>query len=306
MPDIKVYLVDSTTNNVISETTTNQNGVYSFTDIKSGSYVVVFDYDKVQYDLSTYQKDGVDPSVNSDVVNMELELKGKKDKYAVTNTIVLNSNTYNLDLGLVDSPKFDLELTKGITLMQVSNSSGTKAYTFDNVDSAQVQIAEKYMKGSVVAITYSIRVKNTGAVPGYANKIVDYVSKDLNFSSVLNPEWYQDTDGNLYSTSLTGRVIKPGETQELSLILTKTMTDENLGVSNNTAEIAEASNDLGLADYDSTPGNRNTSEDDYGLADAIITLKTGGVLFYGGIVLAVLALFALGAYEINKKVLRKI
>ena len=84
------------------------------------------------------------------------------------------------------------------------------------------------------------------------------------------------------------------------------MTSENVGLSNNTAELIEVSNDLGLPDIDSTPGNKNVSEDDFGKADVIITIKTGGILFYGGIVLAVLAIFALGAYEINKRVLSKV
>ncbi len=84
------------------------------------------------------------------------------------------------------------------------------------------------------------------------------------------------------------------------------MTSENVGLSNNTAELIEVSNDLGLPDIDSTPGNKNVSEDDFGKADVIITIKTGGILFYGGIVLAVLAIFALGAYEINKRVLNKV
>ena len=84
------------------------------------------------------------------------------------------------------------------------------------------------------------------------------------------------------------------------------MTSENVGLSNNTAELIEVSNDLGLPDIDSTPGNKNVSEDDFGKADVIITIKTVGILFYGGIVLAVLAIFALGAYEINKRVLNKV
>lgn len=84
------------------------------------------------------------------------------------------------------------------------------------------------------------------------------------------------------------------------------MTTENVGLSNNTAELIEVSNDLGLADIDSTPGNKNTAEDDFGKADVIITIKTGGILFYGGIVLVVLAIFALGAYEINKRVLSRV
>lgn len=251
LSDIKVYLLDGNTNKVISEAKTNKNGAYTFKDIKVGNYIVAFEYDNLKYDLSLYQAEGVGSEVNSDVVNMELTLNGQTKKYAVTDSIRLNSNNYNLDIGLIDSPKFQLELSKGISLVQVSNKQGTKNYNFDNKDSAKIEIAEKYMEGSVIAITYTIKVSNTGAVPGYVNKVVDYKAKDLSFSSSLNPEWYQDTDGNLYNTSLVGQEIKPGESRELSLILTKTMTSGNIGVSNNTAEIAEASNDLGIEDISS-------------------------------------------------------
>lgn len=303
---IKVYLLNSTNNAKVKETTTNANGAYTFFDVAQGRYIVAFEYDEKAYDIAKYQADGIDSSMNSDAIKVNMTINGKTGYYAATNAITVSSNSYNVDLGLVNSPKFDMKLEKGIALVQVSNQKGVKSYKFNNEAIAQVQIEEKNMAGSVVAITYIFKVTNEGAVSGYVNKVVDYKSKDLNFSSTMNPEWYQDTKGDLYNTSLAGKEIKPGETVELSLILTKTMTNENTGLSNNTAELAEVSNDLGLKDIDSTPGNKNTSEDDFGKADVIIAVKTGGILFYGGIVLVVLAIFALGAYEINKRVLRKI
>ena len=84
------------------------------------------------------------------------------------------------------------------------------------------------------------------------------------------------------------------------------MTNENAGISSNTAEIKEASNDLGLADIDSTPGNKNAEEDDFGSADVIIAVKTGGVVFYGIILIAVIGIFAVGTYEIKRKVIDRI
>lgn len=293
LPKIKVYLLDSNSRRIVKETETNDAGVYTFEDIERGNYLVAFAYDTNKYDLTTYQANNVDNSINSDVIKMDLKLNGENKTYAVTNTISLNNNTYNVDLGLVDDPKFDLELTKGIDLVQVSNSAGTKSYKFEHADIAKIEIPEKNMNGSVIAITYSFKVKNTGAVSGYVSKIVDYKSKDLSFNSALNPEWYQNQDGTIYNTSLNGMEIKPGEAIEVSLILTKTMTNENTGISSNLAEIAECSNDLGLEDIDSVPGNRNTSEDDLGKADIIVAIKTGGPLFYGGILLLVLAIFAL-------------
>jgi len=303
---IKVYLLNSTNNAKVKETTTNANGAYTFFDVPQGRYIVAFEYDEKAYDIAKYQADGIDSSMNSDAIKVNMTINGRTGYYAATNAITVSSNSYNVDLGLVNSPKFDMKLEKGIALVQVSNQKGVKSYKFNNEAIAQVQIEEKNMAGSVVAITYTFKVTNEGAVSGYVNKVVDYKAKDLSFSSTMNPEWYQDTKGDLYNTSLSGREIKPGETVELSLILTKTMTNENTGLSNNTAELAEVSNDLGLNDIDSTPGNKNTSEDDFGKADVIIAVKTGGILFYGGIVLVVLAIFALGAYEINKRVLRKI
>lgn len=306
LSNINVYLLNSSNNKIISKTTTNKNGVYNFADLKKGRYIVAFEYDNKKYEVTEYRVNGVEDSNNCDVFSKELELDGKKAKFAVTDGIDLSENKVNIDLGLIDSPVFDLELTKGIDLVQVSNSKGVKTYNFKNTDLAKIEIPEKEMKGSVVAITYKMTVKNEGAVAGHVNKIVDYKAKDLSFNSAMNPEWYQDADGNLYNTSLSGKVIKPGETVEVSLILTKTMTNENVGISNNTAEIAESSNDQGIPDADSTPGNKNQDEDDFGKADIIIAIKTGGIIFYTFIVIAVLGVFALGAYEINKKVLRKI
>ena len=306
LSNIKVYLLESNTNKVIKTTTTNQTGVYNFLGINRGSYVVAFEYDNKKYDVTTYKADGVEENLNSDAISKAIRINDTLTRCAATDTMTLDSNKYNIDLGLIDNPKFDLELEKSVELVQVSNSKGVSSYKFNGTKLAKVEIPEKQMAGSVVAITYKFTITNTGAVSGYANKIVDYKARDLTFSSTLNPEWYQDTDGNICNTTLTGREIKPGETVELSLILTKTMTTENTGISNNSAEIAESSNDLGIDDIDSVPGNKNTSEDDYGKADVIITVKTGGILFYGGIVLAILAIFALGAYEINRRVLRKI
>lgn len=164
LPDIRVYLLDSSSKKIVSETRTNKNGVYEFKEVKKGNYVVAFEYDNLKYEVTLYRADSVENSVNSDVVSMELKLDGDSKKYAVTDAFVLDTNTFNLDAGFIDSPKFDLELTKGISLIQVSNKQGTKDYNFKGKDSAKVEIGEKYIVGSVIAITYEIKVTNTGAV----------------------------------------------------------------------------------------------------------------------------------------------
>ncbi len=303
---MNVYLLNSADKTLINQAKTDQNGIYTFLNVKSGEYIVAFEYDTAKYALTTYQADGIEYTKNSDAINMDLNINGKNLTYGATNKLTVNSNTLNIDIGVIDRPKFDLELEKGISLVQVSNSKGTESYKFNNTDLAKVEIPEKNLKGSVVAITYTITVKNTGSVAGYASKIVDYKAKDLSFTSSMNPEWYLDTSGNIYTTSLNDRLINPGEQVTVSLILTKTMTSDNIGQTTNDAEIAESSNNLGVTDIDSTPENKAQKEDDFGTADVIIAVKTGETLVLIGIMLILLMIFAFGAYEINKRVLEKI
>ena len=54
------------------------------------------------------------------------------------------------------------------------------------------------------------------------------------------------------------------------------MTNENIGLINNRAEIYQAYNQYGEADIDSTPNNQVQDEDDFGYADVIIGISTGG------------------------------
>ena len=112
---------------------------------------------------------------------------------------------------------------------------------------------------------------------------------DLKFSSELNKDWYQ-TGTDLYNTSLANEKITAGQSKSVKLTLTKAMTENNTGLINNTAEIAESYNELGIADSKSTPGNRVNGESDYGSADAILSLKTGGEVYIAITIIAIIAL----------------
>ena len=52
------------------------------------------------------------------------------------------------------------------------------------------------------------------------------------------------------------------------------MNEDNTGLVHNTFEIADAINDKGIADIDSTPGNK-LQEDDLNSVDVIIGVATG-------------------------------
>ena len=126
----------------------------------------------------------------------------------------------------------------------------------------------------------------------------------MKFSTELNKDWYTGANGEIYNASLANTIINPGETKEITLILTKKMTENTLGLINNTAEIYEAYNDIGASDVDSTVANKQTNEDDMSSADILITVKTGETIMFIGLSVSIIAIIGAGAYFIKKKVLR--
>lgn len=305
---VRVILISKQTNNMIAETRTDSNGRYTFTGLGNGEYNVIFIYNNEVYGVTINKKAGIAESVNSDGIEVNVELDGKTVVGAMTDAVVINnSNIYNIDLGLIEKQKFDLKLSKEISNITVQSKEGTKSYDFkDGTTLAKVDIAPKYVDGATVVISYKIKVTNSGDIAGYAKNIVDYLSADVKFSSELNSSWYQGKDGNIYTTALANTIINPGETKEVTLVVTKQMTEENLGLVNNTAEIYESYNDQAVLDTNSTPANKAQSEDDYGVANIYLSLNTGSPATYIGITIAMIAVLAAGAYIINKRVLRKI
>ena len=129
-------------------------------------------------------------------------------------------------------------------------------------------------------------MKNAGDVEGYAITIMDYLPTEMTFRSELNSNWYL-INGNLYTKELEKTKIQPGETKEITLVLTKQMSENNVGLINNIAEIYEDYNEYGIADIDSTPNNKINNEDDIGAANVYIAIKTG-VQVYMYIILSII------------------
>ncbi|MBR3162585.1 MAG: DUF11 domain-containing protein [Clostridia bacterium] len=304
---IRVDLVDKNGNIVKNAegndivATTNNKGVYILSNVPKGDYLVVFEYDTSTYITTAYQKSGVSNNRNSDVITKKLSINGQEKNCGVTDTVSLNnSNISNLDLGLMNATKFDLELNKYISKIVVQTKKETKTYNYDKATLAKAEIAAKQLQGANVIIEYQIEVKNAGEVAGYVKNIVDYAPSSLKFSSELNKDWYQ-SGNNLFNTSLTNTKLEAGETKTVTLTLTKTMTEENTGLVNNKAEIAESYNEAGIKDLDSTAGNKTQGEDDMGSADVIIGVKTGAMITYISLILLVITMIGVTAYFINKK-----
>lgn len=315
MSNIPVILINADNGKIVQDITTkkdkrgqtNERGEYTFANLKPGKYMVVFLYDSGNYGLTLYKQSGVNEDQNSDFVQMNVIYEEVKRIAGVSDKLSLSDkNIENIDLGLIASPKFDLKLDKVISRITVSDVNGTDVYDYKNEKIAKMDLKSKTAIGSTVMIEYKIRVTNEGAVAGYVKKIVDYMPKDMRFSSELNKDWYVADNGtNLYNTSLANTILNPGETKEVTLLLTKKMTESNMGIIHNVAEIAETYNELGLTDVDSSEGNKVENEDDISFADAIIGIKTGEIYLYISFTISMVALLGVGIYVINKKIVRK-
>ena len=171
----------------------------------------------------------------------------------------------------------------------------------------QLSMDEEIMHGATIQITYKIKVKNVGEVDYEGkefyytgknhgnivtttpNRIIDYVSNNLQFNSNSNTNDWQvmtvndvinnklvnaDVAGVIlkddkpqYNTILTttfSDTLKPGDsTAEKTLVLTQTITPENTSDNLkyiNIAEIVETSNTAGRRMAYSIVGNQNPTE----------------------------------------------
>lgn len=316
IPEIEVRLLNKNTNMVVRDIDTNEEkitktsstGEYMFTNLEEGEYLVIFVYNTAKYDLTQYRKAGVGQSVNSDFINIQMNIDDKERTVATSDTIVItNANARNIDIGLVNSNKSKLRLDKYVSAITVTYGNTVKKYEYNNEKLVKAEIPAKEISNATVIIEYKIAVTNEGAIANYVKKIVDYIPTGMKFNSELNRDWYQSTNGDLYNSSLSNVKLESGETKEVTLTLTKQMTDSNVGIINNNAEIYEVYNEEGIADETSTAGNKVNGEADMSAADVVIGVKTGDAITYTAIIsVSICAIIGISIYYIRKYVLRKI
>ncbi len=305
---ITVRLLNAETNEFMQdiEAITKEDGSYELSNISKGRYMVVISYDSSKYSITEYKKENALEEATSKFIKATLTENDETKEVAITDILFLEQDLENIHLGLIENEVFDLKLDKYINKVIVQNSQGTRAYEYNNSKIEKIEIPSRYLAESTVLIEYKMIVTNEGEVAGYASELVDNLPRDLTFSSELNNDWYVGEDGKIHTRALEADLIQPGETREVLLILRKRMTETNAGNTNNTAEIYEASNELGIEDIDSTPGNENQREDDISSADVVISIKTGeGIGTVIIILLISIGIIAGGSYIIKKTVLEE-
>lgn len=302
LPNVSVKLYNTETSAIIKDkngnsaiTTTNEEGRYEFTEINKGKYLVLFEYDTNYYTPTSYQKIGASEKINSDVIKKDVVIDGTKKTVAVTDIIdIKSSNIENIDMGLIKNPIYNLSLEKYITRINVQDGKGEKEYIYEDSKLAKVEISSRQLKNTTLEIEYKIVVKNEGDVEAYVNSIVDYLPNGLTFDKGLNKSWNKNSNNTVTTSELAKIRILPGEIKEVTLVLTKDMTEDSTGTITNRAEIAKSINKDNLQD--------KNPEDDYSEAQVIISINTGVITYSLLLIIIIAVLFIIRKLIIDKKI----
>ncbi len=204
---------------------------------------------------------------------------------------------------------FDLALRKWVTqAIVIENGKETVTQTGHTPEQdpepiVKVDINRKKINKVTVKFRYSIRVTNQGDIAGYAKEVKDYVPQGLKFVAADNPGW-TDLGNNVISTNLLAdKLLKPGESADVQVLLTWINGQDNMGLKTNTAEISKDYNDKGVPDKDSTPDNKKPGEDDIDDAPVMLSVATGIAKVYYSLGFIVLITIAGGIVLIKKFVL---
>ncbi len=288
--EIKVDLIDSEQGRIIDNVVTISSGAYSFKNLSKGNYIVVFEYDNNIYSVTEYRKSGVSSQSNSDFTSREIMLRGNKIIVALTDIINLDASETNIDIGFTRNKTYDLKIDKYISNVVVNTNKLTKQVGYNQAKLAKVEIKPGQIEGANVSVEYKIVVTNEGEIPANITRITDYLPEGFSLSK--NSNWVETKNGEVINTSTSNRTIQAGESIELTLVANKTMTSDTTGTFKNKVEISEATNQLGVNDTDSTPGNNKDSEDDFSSADIIISVSTG-IIVYISIAIGILVVLTI-------------
>ena len=216
-----------------------------------------------------------------------------------------NEGEDDQDIEKVRVRYFDLSLRKWVTQVIVIEDGKQKVkdtghYTEQDPEPVvKVEVNKKRLKNTVVKFRYSIRVKNEGEIEGYAKEISDYIPSGLKFNKADNPDWVEK-DGKIVTTKLKDTLLKPGETAEVTVLLTWINGEENMKVMTNTAEISEDYNKYKTPDRDSKPNNKKKGEDDQDDAPVTVTTVSGSTPVYIGIAVTGIAIIAIGGILVKR------
>ena len=260
----------------------------------------------------------IEPNTSDRIIINYAQITEHKDKNGKT-TVVDRDSTPNewiegeddQDIEKIKLRYFDLALRKWVTEAIVTENGQTQVTPTghkaedDPEAIVKVDLKKSKIKNVTVKFRYSIRVTNEGEIAGYAKEVTDYIPQGLKYVAEDNQGWTTTENPNIVKTDLLAdTLLQPGESAEVTIVLTWINDANNMGVKINTAEISKDYNEYGAKDIDSTPNNKVPGEDDIDDAPVMLSVKTGSAAIgYIAIAVAFFAIIGTGAYTIKRRII---
>ena len=186
---------------------------------------------------------------------------------------------------------FDLTIDKKIKTIDVVNEKENKSLTkTSSTQLMKVDVPKSQINKTTLTVKYDITVTNVGEVAGYALSIKDNLPKNMKLAGD-QVDW-SDANNSATLTKLASTRLEPGESVTEEIVLTINLTENDVGMKINTAEITSYYNEEGL--IDATPDN-------VGSDSFIVAIKTGHEEAIALLAVVALAATTMGVYLIKKK-----
>ena len=219
-----------------------------------------------------------------------------------------NEGEDDQDIEKIKVKYFDLSLKKWVTEAIVTVDGKTKVtksgHTGDENPEPpmKVEIQNGKINSTTVKFRFNIKVTNEGEIAGYATELIDYIPQGLKFDKKDNPKWKEE-NGKVTTDQLKDKLLKPGESATVDIVLTWINGKNNMGQKVNWAEIYKDKNEYDSPDIDSTPGNNVKGEDDIDQAPVLLSPATGSEPMYIGLALICVTMITGGIFLIKKYVI---
>jgi len=160
-------------------------------------------------------------------------------------------------------------------------------------------------------LTYTLRYGTSSSNLNYSTDLTNQeqnvqisIQTETNLSQYTYYYWRVDvSDGRVTTDQLKDKLLQPGESATVDIILTWINGKNNMGQKVNWAEISKDENEYNSPDIDSTPGNKVKGEDDIDQAPVLLAPATGSTPTYIILVLGCTSILAGGIFLIKKYVI---
>ena len=207
---------------------------------------------------------GTDLAISTDVYDAKVKINGQTTDYK------FNTKDNSIEIGTTETNE---EVTYNLNLYESDYNYRIRDYAntqgFQEKDYINEENPEGLTTGSDlnVYVIYELNLQNQSSKTTKVNEVKYKYDEKYNFVGLQNSSYDVQDSENVLTLNLNGLELKEGETKTLYLVfeVSKTNNNINLGEYLNKAEITSYSNDEGLIDCDSQPGNfmnDNEVEDD--------------------------------------------